>query len=58
MGGFFVRRGDCVSATRAIATFGNAGCQYDNEADVLLSHRQRLRINDIRAAGRRLGCAP
>jgi len=50
--------GYCFKTRRAIATFGNAGCQYDNEADVPLSHRQRLRINDIRAAERRLGCAP
>jgi len=50
--------GYCFKTRRAITTFGNAGCQYDNEADVPLSHVQRMRINEIRAAERGLGCTP
>ncbi|MGV2978717.1 YARHG domain-containing protein [Camelimonas sp. ID_303_24] len=50
--------GYCFKTRRAITTFGNAGCQYDNEADVPLSHVQRMRINEIRAAELGLGCTP
>lgn len=50
--------GYCFRTRRAISTFGNAGCQYDNEADVPLSHSQRQRIGAIRATERDLGCTP
>jgi hypothetical protein len=48
--------GYCFKTARAIATFGNAGCQYDNEAAVPLSDLQRRDINNIKAAERRLYC--
>lgn len=50
--------GYCFRTPRGIRTFGNAGCQFDNEADVPLSARQRAQIAQIRAAERRLGCTP
>lgn len=50
--------GYCFRTQRAIARFGNAGCQHDNEADVPMSHAERQRIAAIRAAERDLGCTP
>jgi len=37
-------------------SFGNAGCQYDSEADVPLSARQRAAIARIAQDERDLGC--
>lgn len=54
----FKGAGYCFRTARAIQTFGNAGCQYDNEADVPLSQVQRRRIAAIRAEERSLGCTP
>jgi phosphopantetheinyl transferase len=48
--------GYCFKTERAISYFGNAGCQYDEEADVPLSHRERARIARIIAEERSLGC--
>jgi hypothetical protein len=49
--------GYCFKTPRAIRTFGNAGCQYDNEADVPLSDRQRATINRIKSLEASKGCA-
>jgi hypothetical protein len=49
-------KGYCFKTQRAISYFGNAGCEYDNEADVPLSRRERARIADIQAEERDLGC--
>lgn len=50
--------GYCFRTPRGIRAFGNAGCQYDDEADVPLSARQRGEVAEIRATERGLGCAP
>ena len=42
---------------QAIQAFGNAGCQFDDEADVPLSIRQREPMAQIRATERQLVCA-
>lgn len=54
----FKAAGYCFRSPRGIQTFGNAGCQYDDEADVPLSARQREQVAQIRVTERRLGCAP
>ena len=54
----FKTAGYCFRTSRGIAAFGNAGCQFDDEADVPLSVRQRSRVDELRAAERRLGCTP
>ena len=48
--------GYCFKTRRAINYFGNAGCQYDHEADVPLSDRQRKALTDIKRAERLRGC--
>ena len=54
----FKAAGYCFRTSRGIRSFGNEGCQYDDEADVPLSARQREQVAQIRATERRLGCAP
>lgn len=54
----FKGAGYCFRSQRGIQAFGNAGCQFDNEADVPLSARQREQVAQVRATERRLGCAP
>ncbi len=54
----FKAAGYCFRSPRGIQTFGNAGCQYDSEADVPLSNRQREQVAQIRATERLLGCGP
>jgi hypothetical protein len=54
----FKAAGYCFHSPRGIRMFGNAGCQYDDEADVPLSARQREQVAQIRAMERRLGCTP
>jgi hypothetical protein len=39
--------GYCFKTAHAIQTFGNAGCRYDVEARVPLTHEQELRIAAI-----------
>lgn len=48
--------GYCFQTRRAIATFGNAGCAYDRQADVPLSANQRRIIAAIRNVERWRGC--
>lgn len=48
--------GYCFKTSRAIAAFGNAGCRYDNLADVPLSVRQRADISAIEIEERNRGC--
>lgn len=52
----YKQAGYCFRTARAIQTFGNAGCQYDSEADVPLSARQRAAIARIAQEERDLGC--
>ncbi|QIJ77693.1 YARHG domain-containing protein [Methylobacterium sp. NI91] len=49
--------GYCFRTERAIRAFGNAGCKYDELADVPLSARQRADIADIQRQEREAGCA-
>ena len=48
--------GYCFKTSRAIGTFGNAGCQFDNERDVPLSANDRGRIAEIIQNERAYGC--
>jgi hypothetical protein len=48
--------GYCFKTSRAIRSFGNAGCSYDDISDVPLSARQRAIVRDIVAQERRMGC--
>lgn len=48
--------GYCFRTERAIRAFGNAGCRYDDLADVPLSARQRADIADIQRQERANGC--
>lgn len=52
----FKQAGYCFKTTRAIRTFGNAGCAYDDENDVPLSARQRQVVADLRSQEREFGC--
>ncbi len=49
--------GYCFRTERAIRAFGNAGCRYDDLADVPLSARQRADIAEIQRQERVNGCA-
>lgn len=49
-------QGYCFRTQRAVAAFGNAGCQYDAIEDVPLSANDRRTINDIVRQERDLRC--
>lgn len=49
-------QGYCFRTTRAIRTFGNSGCVYDNVEDVPLSAAQRREIAALQREERALGC--
>ena len=46
----------CFRTQRAIATFGNAGCSYDNIPDVPLPDRDRQLVNAMQVAERTKRC--
>lgn len=48
--------GYCFRTRRAIAAFGNAGCRYDDIADVPLSANDRHAVADIVRQERMMGC--
>jgi hypothetical protein len=50
--------GYCFRTARGIQAFGNAGCQYDDVADVPLSARQRAAVAEIQREERYQGCTP
>ncbi|AWB20432.1 YARHG domain-containing protein [Methylobacterium currus] len=50
--------GYCFKTAKAIRSFGNAGCRYDDQADVPLSARQRAEIAEITSMERSMRCAP
>ncbi|WP_050994345.1 DUF4424 family protein [Bradyrhizobium sp. YR681] len=52
----FKAGGYCFRTPRAIASFGNAGCKYDNIVDVPLSARDRQLVNDIQQVERIKAC--
>lgn len=49
-------QGYCFRTQRAIAAFGNAGCQYDNAEELPLSNAQRRMIADIQREERARRC--
>jgi hypothetical protein len=48
--------GYCFKTSKAIKYFGNAGCIYDNEGDIPLSHADRSTILAIKKTEQSLGC--
>jgi len=54
---YYKEAGYCFHTARAIRHFGNAGCQFDDEAAVPLSRATRNRIAEIKRQERRLGCS-
>jgi hypothetical protein len=53
---FYKDRGYCFKTSKAIAYFGNAGCIYDEDADVPLTKSERHIIRDIRKSEARQAC--
>ena len=56
--GIFKAGGYCFRTPRGVASFGNAGCKYDNIVDVPLSDRDRQLVTAIRATERSKRCPP
>jgi len=54
----FKEAGYCFKTQRAISTFGNAGCQYDNINDVPLSPDNQAFVSAIKRAEQMKGCSP
>jgi len=54
---YYKEAGYCFKTARAIAYFGNAGCQFDNEGSVPLSRQVRARIAEIVRLEARSGCS-
>jgi len=54
--GLYASRGYCFKTARGREAFGNAGCQYDDEAQVPLNNYERANIKLIRAIEKRRGC--
>ena len=52
----YARAGYCFKTAEQIRTFGNAGCQFDNQADVPLSARDREIVARIVREERFNGC--
>jgi hypothetical protein len=48
--------GYCFKTAKAINYFGNAGCQYDNEGEIPMSHADRNRVLAIKKTEQQLGC--
>jgi hypothetical protein len=48
--------GYCFKTAAQIRNFGNAGCRFDDQADVPLSARQRSEIAEIVREERAYGC--
>ena len=56
--GIFKAGGYCFRTPRGVASFGNAGCKYENIADVPLSDRDRQLVSVIQATERSKRCPP
>lgn len=54
----YAAAGYCFKTDRAIAHFGNIGCQYDREQDVPLTRQERREIQAIIRQEKILGCRP
>ncbi len=50
--------GYCFKTAKAIRSFGNAGCKYDEQVEVPLSARDRAEIATISGMERSMRCAP
>ena len=50
--------GYCFKTSRAIQTFGNAGCQFDDMREVPLSERDRALVSRLVHEESALGCRP
>jgi hypothetical protein len=55
--GIYKQAGYCFKTARAQRYFGNAGCQYDNEAAVPLTSGDRYAIAEIVRVERAKGCS-
>ena len=53
---YYKAAGYCFRTSRGVQAFGNAGCSYDNEADFLLSGRQRGEVAALRRSETAMGC--
>lgn len=49
--------GYCFKTAAAIKNFGNAGCKFDDQADVPLSARDRAEVASIKKMERAMGCS-
>ena len=52
----YKENGYCFHTSKAIAAFGNAGCKYDNAADVPLNAAERHNVATIKKAEAKKGC--
>jgi len=52
----YASRGYCFKTARGREAFSNAGCQYDDEAEVPLNDFERANIRLIRSIEKRRGC--
>ena len=52
----YKRAGYCFKTAEQIRTFGNAGCRFDEQADVPLSARERAAVAAILREERLEGC--
>ena len=52
----YKENGYCFHTSKAIAAFGNAGCKYDNAADVPLNAAERHNVATIKKADAKKGC--
>ena len=52
----YQENGYCFKTARAIRTFGNSGCRYDNVGAVPLNRFERANAAAIAQAERQLGC--
>ena len=48
--------GYCFKTRKAINYFGNAGCIYDNAADVPMSRSDKRRVLSLKRREKQLGC--
>ncbi|MCI4677407.1 YARHG domain-containing protein [Rhodoblastus acidophilus] len=53
----YKEHGYCFTTPRAIRTFGNAGCRYDDVRDVPLNRFERANVPTIQAVERGKGCS-
>jgi hypothetical protein len=53
----YKENGYCFHTAKAIKVFGNAGCQYDDAAQVPLNAAERHNVLAIKKAERKKGCS-